>query len=56
MGKYYCFYCDIHLIHESLTIRKGHNAGWRHRENVELYYRTLDEGKRVRVMSDIDKA
>lgn len=31
MPKYYCDYCDIFLTHDSINVRKAHNAGWKHR-------------------------
>ncbi|XP_003384507.1 PREDICTED: U1 small nuclear ribonucleoprotein C-like [Amphimedon queenslandica] len=38
MGKYYCDYCDTYLTHDSPSVRKTHNSGRRHKENVRLYY------------------
>lgn len=38
MGKYYCDYCDTYLTHDSPSVRKTHNSGRRHKDNVRLYY------------------
>ncbi|OQR93900.1 U1 small nuclear ribonucleoprotein C [Achlya hypogyna] len=38
MPRYYCDYCDTYLTHDSQAGRKQHNRGWKHRENVKLYY------------------
>lgn len=39
MGKCYCDYCDVFLTHDSVSVRKQHNDGNRHRQNVCEYYR-----------------
>jgi hypothetical protein len=39
MGKCYCDYCDVFLTHDSASVRKQHNDGNRHRQNVSEYYR-----------------
>jgi U1 zinc finger len=39
MGKCYCDYCDVFLTHDSASVRKQHNDGNRHRQNVCEYYR-----------------
>eukprot|EP00762_Andalucia_godoyi_P005166 ANDGO_03964.mRNA.1 U1 small nuclear ribonucleoprotein C len=36
--KYYCEYCDIHLVRGFQNARKEHNLGLRHRANVQAYY------------------
>merc|ERR1711990_584580 len=38
MPKYYCDYCDTFLTHDSPSVRKTHNAGRKHRDNVRTYY------------------
>ncbi|XP_065176585.1 U1 small nuclear ribonucleoprotein C-like [Sycon ciliatum] len=38
MGKYYCDYCDTFLTHDSPSVRKTHNNGRKHKENVRYYY------------------
>jgi len=38
MPKYYCDYCDTYLTHDSPSVRKTHNGGRKHKENVRIYY------------------
>lgn len=38
MPKYFCDYCDVYLTHDSLNVRRSHNAGWKHKANVRAYY------------------
>lgn len=38
MPKYYCDYCDTYLTHDSPSVRKTHNNGRKHKENVKFYY------------------
>ncbi|PRP73802.1 hypothetical protein PROFUN_13861 [Planoprotostelium fungivorum] len=38
MPRYYCDYCDIFLTHDSATVRKSHNDGWKHKSAVRSYY------------------
>ncbi|KAK0416463.1 hypothetical protein QR680_012501 [Steinernema hermaphroditum] len=38
MPKYYCDYCDVFLTHDSPSVRKTHNGGRKHKENVRMYY------------------
>lgn len=38
MPKYYCDYCDIYLTHDSPSVRKSHNEGWKHKANVKNWY------------------
>lgn len=42
MGKHYCDYCDVFLTHDSVSVRKAHNSGRNHLQNVREYYQTLD--------------
>lgn len=42
MGKHYCDYCDVFLTHDSVSVRKAHNSGRNHLQNVRDYYQTLD--------------
>ncbi|KDO24267.1 hypothetical protein SPRG_09903 [Saprolegnia parasitica CBS 223.65] len=44
MPRYYCDYCDTYLTHDSQAGRKQHNRGWKHRENVKLYYEAIVQG------------
>jgi U1 small nuclear ribonucleoprotein C len=41
MPKYYCDYCDIYLTHDTLTVRRSHNAGWKHQTQIKNYYTDL---------------
>ncbi|KAJ0406183.1 hypothetical protein P43SY_000367 [Pythium insidiosum] len=47
MPRYYCDYCDTYLTHDSQAGRKQHNRGWKHRENVKLYYEQFLTGQGV---------
>ncbi|XP_065846709.1 U1 small nuclear ribonucleoprotein C-like [Oscarella lobularis] len=38
MPKYYCDYCDTYLTHDSPSVRKTHNSGRKHKDNVRIYY------------------
>lgn len=38
MPKFYCDYCEINLKNDSYNVRKQHNAGRKHKENVYKYY------------------
>ena len=31
MPRFYCYYCDAHLTHDSPAVRKQHNTGFRHK-------------------------
>ncbi|KAI6175280.1 Matrin-type domain-containing protein [Aphelenchoides bicaudatus] len=41
--KYYCDYCDAFLTHDSPSVRKTHNGGRKHKENVRMFYQTWME-------------
>eukprot|EP01134_Creolimax_fragrantissima_P000536 CFRG0536T1 len=43
MGRYYCDYCDAYLTHDSASVRKTHNHGRKHKDNVRLYYQNWVE-------------
>jgi len=43
MPKYYCDYCDIYLTHDSPSVRKSHNDGWKHKSSVRAYYAQFEE-------------
>jgi len=43
MPKYYCDYCDIFLTHDSPSVRKSHNEGWKHKAAVRTYYAQFEE-------------
>ena len=38
MGRDYCEYCDAWLSHDSQSVRKQHNTGFKHLANVRAYY------------------
>ncbi|KAF2874512.1 U1 zinc finger-domain-containing protein [Massariosphaeria phaeospora] len=38
MPKFFCDYCDVYLTHDSMSVRKAHNAGRNHLRNVQAYY------------------
>lgn len=43
MPKYYCDYCDVFLTHDSPSVRKAHNNGWKHKAAVRQYYSQFEE-------------
>jgi len=43
MPKYYCDYCDVFLTHDSPSVRKSHNNGWKHKAAVRTYYSQFEE-------------
>eukprot|EP01087_Luapelamoeba_hula_P010423 TRINITY_DN2762_c0_g1_i1.p1 TRINITY_DN2762_c0_g1~~TRINITY_DN2762_c0_g1_i1.p1 ORF type:complete len:179 (-),score=28.03 TRINITY_DN2762_c0_g1_i1:16-552(-) len=43
MPKYYCDYCDIFLTHDSPSVRKSHNEGWKHKAAVRMYYSQFEQ-------------
>uniref|UniRef100_A0A6B2LUU6 Matrin-type domain-containing protein n=1 Tax=Arcella intermedia TaxID=1963864 RepID=A0A6B2LUU6_9EUKA len=49
MPKYYCDYCDTYLTHDSTSVRKSHNEGWKHKAAVKNYYSQfgLDETQEI---------
>lgn len=42
MPRYYCDYCDTYLTHDSPSVRKQHNAGYKHKGNVRTYYQQYE--------------
>lgn len=42
MPRYYCDYCDTYLTHDSPSVRKQHNAGYKHKANVRSYYQQFE--------------
>ncbi|KAJ2846165.1 U1 small nuclear ribonucleoprotein C [Coemansia erecta] len=56
MPKYYCDYCDIFLTHDSVSVRKAHNSGWKHINQVAAYYRNLPAEKIQSVIVDLKTA
>ncbi|KAF3945987.1 hypothetical protein CMV_027693, partial [Castanea mollissima] len=45
MPRYYCDYCDTYLTHDSPSVRKQHNAGYKHKANVRSYYQQFEEAQ-----------
>eukprot|EP00026_Physarum_polycephalum_P017290 Phypoly_transcript_18466.p2 GENE.Phypoly_transcript_18466~~Phypoly_transcript_18466.p2 ORF type:complete len:158 (+),score=25.59 Phypoly_transcript_18466:123-596(+) len=43
MPKYYCDYCDVYLTHDSASVRKTHNTGWKHKMAVRQFYQQFAE-------------
>ncbi|XVE77699.1 hypothetical protein DITRI_Ditri13aG0084100 [Diplodiscus trichospermus] len=43
MPRYYCDYCDTYLTHDSPSVRNQHNAGYKHKANVRIYYQQFEE-------------
>ncbi|XP_051130039.1 U1 small nuclear ribonucleoprotein C-like [Andrographis paniculata] len=43
MPRYYCDYCDTYLTHDSPSVRKQHNAGYKHKANIRAYYQKFEE-------------
>ncbi|KAJ3417097.1 hypothetical protein HDV05_006956 [Chytridiales sp. JEL 0842] len=56
MPKYYCDYCDIFLTHDSPSVRKAHNAGWKHKMHVQNYFQGLSEEKIQEIQKILTKA
>ena len=51
MGKHYCDYCDVFLTHDSTSVRKAHNCGRNHLQNVREYYASLPPAE-LQMMAD----
>ncbi|KAJ1747639.1 U1 small nuclear ribonucleoprotein C [Coemansia sp. RSA 989] len=56
MPKYYCDYCDIFLTHDSASVRKAHNSGWKHVNQVAAYYRELEPEKTQEIINLLAEA
>ncbi|KAF7089650.1 hypothetical protein CFC21_092573 [Triticum aestivum] len=41
MPRYYCDYCDTYLTHDSPSVRKQHNAGYKHKQFEEQQTQSL---------------
>ena len=39
--KFYCDYCDTFLTHNSPSVRKTHNGGRKHKDNVRMFYQMV---------------
>ena len=55
MGKHYCDYCDVFLTHDSVSVRKAHNSGRNHLQNVREYYQSLDPDQIQQVLDTLAK-
>ncbi|SPO30006.1 probable U1 small nuclear ribonucleoprotein C [Ustilago trichophora] len=53
MGKHYCDYCDVFLTHDSVSVRKAHNSGRNHLQNVREYYQNLDPDQIQQVLDTL---
>ncbi|PWN35604.1 zf-U1-domain-containing protein [Meira miltonrushii] len=53
MGKHYCYYCDVHLTHDSTSVRKAHNTGRNHLQNVRDYYQSLDPAQNEAIFAGV---
>ncbi|CAK9175886.1 unnamed protein product [Ilex paraguariensis] len=42
MPRYYCDYCETYLTHDSPSVRKQHNTGYKHKANVRTYYQQYE--------------
>ena len=47
--------CDVYLTHDSVSVRKAHNSGRNHLQNVRDYYQSLDPGALQMIMEDVHK-
>ncbi|EJU06616.1 zf-U1-domain-containing protein [Dacryopinax primogenitus] len=56
MPKHYCDYCDVFLTHDSTSVRKAHNSGRNHLQNVKDYYASLGHDKAQDIIDQITKA
>jgi U1 small nuclear ribonucleoprotein C len=53
MPKFFCDYCDVYLTHDSMSVRKAHNAGRNHLRNVVEYYQQIGHEKAQSVIDSI---
>ncbi|TKR72350.1 hypothetical protein L596_019815 [Steinernema carpocapsae] len=56
MPKYYCDYCDTFLTHDSPSVRKTHNGGRKHKENVRFFYQKFMEQQAQKLVDATTKA
>uniref|UniRef100_A0A0M3IAY6 Matrin-type domain-containing protein n=1 Tax=Ascaris lumbricoides TaxID=6252 RepID=A0A0M3IAY6_ASCLU len=56
MPKYYCDYCDTFLTHDSPSVRKTHNGGRKHKENVRMFYQKWMEEQAQKLVDATTKA
>lgn len=55
MGKHYCDYCDVFLTHDSTAVRKAHNQGHKHLQNVRDYYASLPPSDTQEILDAVSK-
>lgn len=53
MPRYYCDYCDAYLTHDSASVRKQHNSGFKHKSNFKAYYLQYEEEAQMRLYAEI---
>mmetsp|Transcript_22031 Transcript_22031/g.52897 ORF Transcript_22031/g.52897 Transcript_22031/m.52897 type:complete len:121 (+) Transcript_22031:72-434(+) len=53
MPRYYCDYCDAFLTHDSPSVRKQHNSGRKHRDNVKDYFAQFVSKQAQSIIDDI---
>ena len=53
MPRYYCDYCDAYLTHDSASVRKQHNSGFKHKSNFKAYYLQFEEEAQMRLFAEI---
>ncbi|GMT33804.1 hypothetical protein PFISCL1PPCAC_25101, partial [Pristionchus fissidentatus] len=56
MPKYYCDYCDTFLTHDSPSVRKTHNGGRKHKDNIRAYYQKWMEEQAQKLVDATAKA
>uniref|UniRef100_A0A7S1X179 U1 small nuclear ribonucleoprotein C n=1 Tax=Tetraselmis chuii TaxID=63592 RepID=A0A7S1X179_9CHLO len=56
MPRYYCDYCDTYLTHDSPSVRKQHNAGYKHKANVRNYFAQFEDGSSKGILMETDPA
>ncbi|KAF2737027.1 zf-U1-domain-containing protein, partial [Polyplosphaeria fusca] len=56
MPKFFCDYCDVYLTHDSMSVRKAHNAGRNHLRNVQSYYEQISSEQTQLVINSITDA
>lgn len=52
MPRYYCDYCDAYLTHDSASVRKQHNSGFKHKSNFKAYYLQFEEEAQMRLYAE----
>lgn len=55
MGKHYCDYCDVFLTHDSTSVRKAHNQGRNHLQNVRDYYASIPPAETQEILDTVTK-